>query len=166
MILKYVLDANIFITAARTYYSFDFGNKFWDFLKTQAENGYICSIDKVLREIEKVDDALKNWAINDFNEYFKTTEINDIIENYSDIVNYVASPNSHYTEGAINEFLKEENSDAWIIAFAKQKNLIVVTEERSNPQAKRKVFIPDVCEHFNIHCVNTFQMLKELNFKL
>lgn len=164
--LTYILDANIFITAARSYYSFDFGNKFWDFLLENAKNGSLCSIDKVLKEIEQGDDKLKNWAITRFNNYFYPTNNDDILTHYSEIVNYVYSLNSHYKEEAINEFLKENNSDSWVIAFAKAKNLIVVTEEKPNPHAKRKIFIPDVCNNFNINYIDTFQMLKELNFKL
>ena len=43
---KYILDANVFIEAARRYYSFDFGSKFWDFLIEKAQNGILFSINK------------------------------------------------------------------------------------------------------------------------
>jgi hypothetical protein len=47
------------MTAARTFYSFDFGGKFWDFLIQEAQNGNLASIDKVLKEINKGNDDLK-----------------------------------------------------------------------------------------------------------
>lgn len=34
----YLLDTNIFIEPYRTFYSFDYGMAFWDFLKYQAKN--------------------------------------------------------------------------------------------------------------------------------
>lgn len=165
--LKYVLDANIFIESARRYYSFDFGTKFWDFLKENAENGILCSIDKVFKEIQKGDkeDPLRNWAEKDFKKFFLPTDNNNVLINYSKIVNY-ANNNKQYNQNAIDEFLKEDNADAWIIAFAITKSLTVVTHESYNPDAKKKVLIPNVCKDFNITYKNLFDMLKELNFKL
>jgi hypothetical protein len=55
----YLIDSNTFMTSARTFYSFDFGGKFWDFLIQEAQNGNLASIDKVLKEINKGNDDLK-----------------------------------------------------------------------------------------------------------
>lgn len=49
--LVYVLDANVFIEAARRYYAFDLAPKFWDSLIEQVDCGVIESIDRV-----------KNWT--------------------------------------------------------------------------------------------------------
>lgn len=50
----YLIDSNTFMTAARTFYSFDYGTKFWDFLELQAINNALASIDKVLEKLIKV----------------------------------------------------------------------------------------------------------------
>ncbi len=166
--LKYILDANVFITPARTYYSFDFGTKFWDFLLEKASSGIICSIDKVYDEIKEGDknDPLRKWAEQDFEQYFYPTKNNDVIKHYADIVKYVENNKANYKEEAIKEFLEEKNTDAWVIAFAKYKNLVVVTEEKSNPNSKRKIYIPDVCNHCKVKFIHTLDMLKVLNFRL
>jgi hypothetical protein len=52
--MKYLIDSNTFIEAARTFYSFDYGTKFWDFLELQAINNALASIDKVLEKLIKV----------------------------------------------------------------------------------------------------------------
>lgn len=57
--MAYLLDSNTFMTAARSYYSFDFGTRFWDFLVLEAQKNNIFSIDKVLDEIKKGNDKLK-----------------------------------------------------------------------------------------------------------
>lgn len=49
----YLIDSNTFMTAARTFYSFDYGSKFWDFIEVQAKNNALASIDKVFEEINK-----------------------------------------------------------------------------------------------------------------
>ncbi len=97
-----------------------------------------------------------------------------------DFIELISKGESHHLEFKLEE---ENNKDfaKTIVSFAntdggkiligvKDDGEIIgvfdVFEERSNLQAKRKVFIPDVCKYFNIHCIDTFQMLKELNFKL
>jgi hypothetical protein len=42
---------------------------------------------------------------------------------------------------------------------------VVVTNEVSAPDAKRKVPLPDLCQQFNIRCINTFDMLRELGVR-
>jgi len=165
--LKYILDANVFITPSRTYYSFDFGTKFWDFLLKKAKSGLLCSIDKVHKEIEQGDknDPLKKWAEQNFERYFYPTANDEVIEHYKSIINIISTKNQ-YSDSAKNDFFTESNADPWVIAFAKYKNLTVVTFEKSNINSKRKIFIPDVCKSFNINCLNLFEMLKELKFKL
>ncbi|MCA1931982.1 MAG: DUF4411 family protein [Calditerrivibrio sp.] len=168
MSLRFVIDSNVFIEAARRYYSFDFGTKFWDFLVEQAKEGVLCSIDKVFNELNKGDktDLLKQWANDKFKNYFYPTNNNEIINSYKEIIQFVAKKNNQYSQQAIDEFLSEKVADAWIIAFAKHNNLIVVTHESFNPSSKKKVLIPNVCKDFNIKYITTFEMLKELNFRL
>lgn len=165
---KYILDANVFIEAANRYYSFDFGTKFWDFLVEKAKNNLICSIDKVLRELQKGDkkDKLREWAENSFANYFLPTNNDDVIKHYIEVIASVNKRNNQYSQHAIDDFLKEDNADAWIVAYAKFKDLIVVTHEAHNPNSKKRVLIPNVCKDFNIKYINTFEMLKELSFRL
>lgn len=134
--LKYILDANVFMTAARNYYSFDFGNTFWNFLLENAKKGVLCSIDKVLKEIECGNDKLKEWSKNEFKNFFYATNNNEVLSQYTKIVNHVQK-NQNYKKEAIDDFLKEGNSDAFVIAFAKSKNITVVTNESFNPESKK-----------------------------
>lgn len=62
------------MTTARTFYSFDYGTKFWEFIELQAKNNALASIDKVLEEINKGDDALKNWSNDEFYKYYELTD--------------------------------------------------------------------------------------------
>ncbi|MFN3605484.1 MAG: DUF4411 family protein [Leptonema sp. (in: bacteria)] len=161
------MDSNVFIEASRRYYAFNFGTKFWDFLVQMAENNILCSVDKVLKEIKEgnVNDPLRQWAENQFARYFLSTENNEVLRHYKEIVNKVDA-NVNYTDNAKMEFMEEKNADAWVIAFAKYKNLTVVTHESYNPNSKKKVLIPNVCREFNIKYIDTFEMLKGLNFRL
>lgn len=165
--MKYLLDANTFMTAARTFYSFDYGTKFWDFLETQAKNNTLASIDKVLKEINKGNDLLKNWANTKFIDYFFPTENEKVLLQYAELMRWAINRSNHYTRNAIDEFMKEDNADPWLIAYACTdiQNYIVVTFETPNPDRKNKIQIPELCTHFQVKYCDLYQMLKKLNFK-
>jgi hypothetical protein len=39
------------------------------------------------------------------------------------------------------------------------KDAVVVTHEQFNPQIKRKFSIPNVCQHFGVQWIDTFELL-------
>ena len=56
-------------------------------------------------------------------------------------------------------------ADAWLIAYARAKDCIIVTQEKFAPQMKRKIQIPNVCNAFDVGCMDTFQLLRELRVR-
>ncbi|HQF90429.1 MAG TPA: DUF4411 family protein [Methanofastidiosum sp.] len=164
----YLIDSNTFMTAARTFYSFDYGSKFWDFIEVQAKNNALASIDKVFEEINKGNDALKNWAKEKFLNYFLTTKEEPIFQKYAELVQWAENQDNHYTRNAIDEFMKEDNADPWLIAYslAKNRNYTIVTFEQVNKNRKNKIPIPNVCDYYQINYCDLFEMLRNLNFQL
>ncbi len=159
----YVLDANVFIEAARRYYAFDLAPKFWESLLHHASNGLIESIDRVKKEeLDKGNDELKDWADSQFNHAFRSTDEEDITESYGKVMAWVQGQ-SQYTDAAKSEFANEP--DGWLVAYAMAKGRTVVTHEVLAPDAKNRVKIPNVCEAFGIHYVDTFAMLRELGVR-
>ena len=59
---KYLLDANVFIQAKRSYYAFDLCPGFWDCLVSHHQNDRVHSIDRVRRELEAGRDELQQWV--------------------------------------------------------------------------------------------------------
>lgn len=162
--LKYVLDSDTFIKAARTHYSIDFAMPFWDGLVHFAEKSLICSIDKVHDELLKGNDELSKWAKKTFLPYFFNTDSNEILTQYATIINW-AQRQSQYEQRAKDEFYEMDNADPWLISFALTNGLTIVTHEVLNKEIKRKIPIPNVCEAFNIKCIDIYQMLRALNFR-
>ncbi|RAO99578.1 hypothetical protein PW5551_03650 [Petrotoga sp. 9PW.55.5.1] len=164
----YLIDSNTFMTAARTFYSFDYGSKFWDFIKEQAKNNALASIDKVFEEINKGNDVLKDWANEEFSNYFLTTKEESIFQKYAELVRFAENQGNHYTRNAIDEFMKEDNADPWLIAYslAKNKNYTIVTFEKANENRKNKIPIPNVCNYYKIKYCDLYEMLRNLNFRL
>ena len=114
-------------------------------------------------EIKKGNDELKLWAESQFKDYFISTNTSEIISNYSKIVLWVENE-EQYSERAKDEFFEADNADAWLLATALTKNLIVVTFEQFNPNIRKKIPIPNVCHAFNIQYCNLFNMLEILGF--
>lgn len=159
----YVVDSNFFIQAHRFNYPLDIVPSFWLKIRQLAESGAIISIDKVRKEIYDHQDDLKEWCENNLPEqFFKDTL--DIIASYTQVVRWANSRGSHYSQVALAEFLNADEADAWLVAFAlsDKANRIIVTHEKSQPDIKRKIKIPEACAPFDIPFVDTIEMMRRL----
>ena len=92
-------------------------------------------------------------------DFFKSTD--SVLANYIAIVNWVNS--SHFTDRAKQEFLETDLADPWLVAFAMSNGWTIVTYEKSEPNRKNRIKIPEVCRQFNVRNVNTIEMLRELD---
>ncbi len=162
---KFIVDSNFFIQAHRSIYPLDVFQSFWLKVKNLSENGTIVSIDKVKKEIfdnASHQDELKLWCGSNLpTDFFFDTA--SVLNNYISIVSWANSMTDHYTPNAIQEFFETDLADPWLIAFAMSNNWTIVTYEKSEPNIKRKIKIPEVCNHFNVRYINTIQMFRELN---
>ena len=158
----FVLDANVFVEAARRYYAFDLAPKFWGSLIQYAESGHIQSIDRVKQELERGQDELAAWAKRDFSQGFASTDEVDVVSCYGDIMTWVQGQNQ-FSAAAKSDFASGANG--WLVAHANVKNYVVVTHEVLNPEIQRKVPIPNVCQEFNVQHVDTFEMLRQLGVR-
>lgn len=155
----FVLDANVFIQAARKYYAFDLAPKFWESLIQHAKTGNVLSIDLVKKELMRGKDELKKWAISDFSHGFASTNENDIIECYRSVMNWVHNQDQ-FSPAAKSDFA--DGADGWLVAYAKTNSCIIVTHEQFNSSIRRKVPIPNVCQAFDMKPIDTFEMLRRL----
>ncbi|MCZ4091697.1 DUF4411 family protein [Sinorhizobium psoraleae] len=94
--------------------------------------------------------------------WFLNVDDEDTQECYSAIANHVATA-GHFTDSAIEKFLSD--ADSWLIAKANAIGATVVTHELPNPQSKKRVLIPDICNAFSINYLNTFDALREFSTK-
>lgn len=161
----YVLDSDVFVQAARQYYAFDLVPAFWQGLVDLASSGRLLSVDRVRDELEQGKDQLARWATGTFRRWFVPTNESDVLEAYGRIMRW-AQAQPKYWDAAKAEFADVKNADAWLVAYALAKGCVVVTQEQPHPEAKRKIFIPDVCQAFEVPFVDTYAMLRALGVKL
>ena len=164
----FVLDANVFIEAKNRHYAFDLAPGFWRSLVVLAADDRIESIDRVKTELLKgrdnpkegeEPDELAVWAKGDFADAFVSTDEEDVIRSYADVMNWVHQQ-TRFKDAAKAAFAA--GADGWLVAYAMARGRILVTHEESKPESRAKVKIPDVCLAFNVRPVNPFQMLREL----
>jgi hypothetical protein len=160
----YVLDSNFFIQAHRTYYPFDVTVGFWNKIKVLAESGQVISIDKVKDEIYENVDVLSAWCKDNLPaDFFKDTS-GVIATEYSTVVRWANSRSNHYMPQALNEFLDSKEADAFLVAFvlADLSDRVVVTDEESNVNMKRKIKIPEPCNALGVPFCNAMNMFRQL----
>jgi len=159
--MLYLLDANVFITAKNTYYPIDRVPEFWEWLIYQGEQGSVKIVQEVYDEIHGGKDDLSLWAKEDevanallLDEDADVNQVRDVIE-------------QGYANDLTDDEVEKLGRDPFLIAYAMSDidNRIVVTTEvskASKQRANRRV--PDVCDNFNVKCIDTFRLTSDLDF--
>ena len=148
---KYIMDANVFITAHRQRYPFDVVPSFWEQLVDKAADK-ILIIDEVQNEILRGKDLLADWYSSQSSK-FRVLRIpeQEVIEAYRKIINSV-NDNERYTQSAKDEFASI--ADSWLCAYALAYEATIVTLETYQAGVKNRVKIPNVCKEFDIRYID------------
>jgi hypothetical protein len=157
---KFLLDANVFIEAKRRYYAFDLCPGYWESLVWNHQEDRVQSLDRVKQELERGGDDLKQWVTSVMpGTCFASSDDPLVTGEFAQILAWVQGQAQFFPE-AKAEFAG--NTDGWLVAYAKAKSLVLVTQEVFARDARRTVPIPNVCEAFGVTYVNTYEMLREL----
>lgn len=155
---RFVLDANVLITAYRSYYAFDLCPGFWGSIKNGHAGGRIFSTRRVMAELGK-GDALEQWVKDELpDSFFLDDGTTEVAGEFAPMMMWVTSRD--FLPAAKGKFAGD--ADGWLIATAKLNNYCVVTHEARQDAAKARVMMPNVCEEFGVSYCNTFEMLREL----
>ena len=160
MVAPYLLDTNFFIQAHRMYYPIDVVPSFWNRVIELANEGLIISIDKVHSELATGKDDLYKWCNTNLSHSF-FHDSRSAISAYAELTKWAASRASHYSAGALSEFLDVNEADAWLVAYAKTNGYIIVTHEVSDLLSKKRIKIPDA-GLIPIECINTIELFRRL----
>ncbi|MFN0215799.1 MAG: DUF4411 family protein [Saprospiraceae bacterium] len=162
----FLLDANFFIEAYRKGFPMDVVPSFWDKLKELSIVSKVISLDKVKAEIFKHEDALKQWCENHLPENF-FYDSSEVILVYGEVVRWAHSKRDNpYTQAALDVFMDADTADAWLVAYALQHGLPLVTNEVSAPDSKRSIKIPDVCRPFGVQVYQPMDMFRALGERI
>lgn len=155
--MKYLLDANIFITAKNMHYGFDFVPAFWDWLDRSHANDLVWSTRKVRQELIAGQDELADWA-HDRGSLFLDPD-STVTASMQQLAAWALS--ASFTQAAVAEFLSV--ADFEIVAMAHAQSFTVVTHERPQPNARRRILIPDACDALGVQWLDPYTMLRTCN---
>jgi hypothetical protein len=158
----YLLDANVLITAHNSYYPIDRVPEFWGWL------AHVCSEEhakvpiELYEEITDGNDALADWARDgDNRSALLLDEVVDVAL-VSRVVEEGYAPD--LTDDEVEKIGRDPFLISYALAFLDQR--CIVTTEVSKPKRVRaNRHIPDVCASMGVQCIDSFQLLRALDFR-
>ncbi|MBR0747363.1 DUF4411 family protein [Bradyrhizobium japonicum] len=159
--MLHLLDASTLITANREYYPLDRIPEFWDWLLHQGAQGQLKIPLEMVEEIREGTDEVAAWiSERDHLEALTLEEDVDV-----DLLRRVIEEG--YAPDLTDQEIEIIGRDPFLISHALKSpdQRCVVTAEISKPskqRANRKV--PDVCNDFGIRPMDSFGLIRSLNF--
>lgn len=144
--MSYIFDTSSLIVL-ENYYPKHFSS-FWQFFDNETLNNTILSVREVYNELNKemTKTHLKEW-INKHRSIFLSPNEEE--------TKFVAEifRIKHFQQIVSNKSILKGTpvADPFVIASARIRNGYVVTEESFKENAAK---IPNICDHFNIQCIN------------
>ena len=162
---RFLIDTNVLITAKNGPYAFDLVPKFWTELLRFHGSGNVFSIREVRDELMAGNDDLSDWVKRECPKpFFLKTDLVKIVETYRQYNVWVQG--QPFRDFAKTDFARTDNADPWLIAHAEVRDMVVVTFEREEPNARRRIPIPNVCRQFGVAQIDLYEMMRELKFHL
>ena len=158
--MRYLLDSNVLIDADRDYYPIDRVPEFWEWLLHLAAQGLLKVPVEAFEEVKDGKGQLVEWIKEHKAALLEETELE-------------AGPVSRAVEDGYAPDLTENEleklkADPFIVAYgvALPGQVTVVTMERSKPKRQRaNRHIPDVCADLGVPCIDTYELLRRLDFR-
>ncbi len=159
----YLLDANVLIVANRQYYPIDRVPAFWDWLLRQGAAGNVKIVEEVFDEFTGGNDALTEWAkqqaVEDALLFPESVDVS--------LLRWVISDG--YAPDLTDDEVEQLGRDPFLVAYALRnpRERVVVTLEVSKPSRQRaNRHVPDVCRAIGVQCIDTFEMISALDFRI
>lgn len=154
----YLIDSDVFIDAKNRHYPFDVVPAFWDWIVRAHRTGRVFTVQKVAEEVLAGGDELATWMRAQPASFRLLPGSADQVS--MQMVSQWAN-GAGYTQAAVAAFLQA--GDYFLVAQALTLRYIVVTHETPDPQARRRIKIPDACKAVGVQWMTPFEMLRTEN---
>lgn len=165
--MLYLLDANTLITAKNLYFEIDRVPEYWAWLVFQGESGKIKIPIEVYEEFKDTKntagrkDRLAEWAEQ------AGVKSALLLEEEADPDLVARVTYGGYLPNPTDQDIQKMGRDPFLISYALRdiENRVVVTTEVSKPTRQgSNRHVPDVCKTFEIRCIDSFTLIRELDF--
>ena len=166
MTVLYLFDANVLIDANRDYYPIARVPEFWDWLLEMGRLDRIKIPQEFFEEVilppppKNRPDPLVEWL--------KTNKNALVLDEEAVAELVIRVTEQGYARDLTDEEIEEIGRDPFLVAYAlvdTQKRCVVTTEHSKPSRTRANRKLPDVCNDFNVRCINTFALIQELNFR-
>lgn len=152
--MAYCFDTSSFLDAAVRWYPRDIFPSFWEKLEELIGNGQIVTSGEVLRELERKDDEVFQWAKARPELFMPLSE---------DVQRATAKVLEKFPR-LVDERSGKSRADPFVIGVAIVTGATLVTGEQARGSDKRPR-IPDACQGFNVRCVGIVSVIREQGWK-
>ena len=151
----YLIDSDVFIDAKNRHYGFDIVPAFWEWIEQAHRAARVFTVQKVADEVLAGGDELADWMSRQPASFRLTAGSGD-----QPALNTVSqwATGDGYTQAAVATFLQA--ADYFLVAQALSLGYTVVTQETSDPAAKKRIKIPDACKAMGVSWLSPFNMLR------
>lgn len=73
-------------------------------------------------------------------------------------------PSLQFHTNAISTFLR--SADYLLVAQARQHGFVVVTQERPDPNARKRIVIPEACQYLAVPFISPFECMRREGLRL
>ncbi len=166
--MLYLLDSNVLITANDTYYELERIRPFWDWIHAEAKRNVVKMPQEMLDEITPASEDFRLWLATNLADL----SIPEVPR--PSLVQSVLLNGYGYAQLDVDDIATvEQNRDAILIAYAlaDSSNRCVVTLEGvqspggGTPRPKNRK-IPFACHRLGVSCCDTFDLIRELDFRI
>ncbi|UNP29301.1 DUF4411 family protein [Lysobacter gummosus] len=163
----YLVDANVLISAARTYYRFEWVPEFWAWLAHHCASGAVKMPIEIFEELKAgtndgENDALYDWVNtpeNKKNILLPSAVDIDLVQHVLD-VGY--GPN--LTDVDTQKIARDPFLIAHALSAADLRRVVTLEGKAGSESAPHKRTIPDACDRVGAISCTPFDMLVALNF--
>lgn len=161
--MGYLFDTNIFITS-KNQLPTDVWPTFWQRIAKLINDGKIYSSVKVKEEIERGKDELTTWLKKNSVDGFYIPLDGGVLGMYAETLNW--AQNNNFKQVALDTYANSNVADAYLVATAAAKDMVLVTYEKSDPHCKKRVLIPDACQALGVKCCDLNSALRDLGITI
>lgn len=160
--MKYLLDTNVFIRSKNDLPE-DVWPTFWKRITELITKGDIAISEKVKEEIDNGGDELAEWINRNVQACDVVPVDAEVLRKYSEVQNW-AKGTGQFKPVALEDFARV--ADAYLVATAAAKGWTLVTFEKSQPNSKSRVKIPDACKALGVKVCDLNAAFKSLGVQV